>query len=105
MITNKNILLKIKRLVHLSDPTASVILFGSHARGESNKHSDFDILILVDSDKITYLDEKKIKDPIYDLEFETGKIISPLIISRNDWEKHHSVTPFYKSVKIEGISL
>jgi len=105
MITNKNILLEIKRLVNLSEPTASVILFGSHARGENNKHSDFDILILVDSDNISYSDEKRIKDPIYDLEFETGKIISPLIFSRNDWEKHHSVTPFYKNVKIEGISL
>ena len=94
MITNKNILLEIKRLVNLSEPTASVILFGSHARGENNKHSDFDILILVDSDNISYSDEKRIKDPIYDLEFETGKIISPLIFSRNDWEKHHSVTPF-----------
>ena len=105
MINDKNILLRIKQLVHLSDPTASVILFGSHARGENNKHSDFDILILVDTDKITYSDEKRIKDPIYDLEFETGKIISPLIFSRNDWEKHHSITPFYKNIKTEGIKL
>ncbi|MDD4972196.1 MAG: nucleotidyltransferase domain-containing protein [Paludibacter sp.] len=105
MLSDKNILLKIKELVSLSEPTATVILFGSHARGENNKYSDFDILILVDSDKITYSDEKRIKDPLYDLEFETGKVISPVIISRNDWEKRHSITPFYKNIKAEGISL
>ena len=105
MITNKNILVRIKQLVSLSEPSASVILFGSFARGESNKHSDIDILILVDKDKVTYLDEKRIKDPLYDLEFETGKIISPVIFSRMDWEKRHFITPFYRNIKMEGIPL
>lgn len=105
MLSDKNIILKIKQLVSLSEPTATVILFGSYARGENNKYSDFDILILVDIDKVSYSDEKRIKDPLYDLEFETGKVISPVIISRKDWEKRHSITPFYKNIKAEGISL
>jgi uncharacterized protein len=105
MIKNKRILLRIKQLVNLAEPSATVILFGSQARGQSNKQSDIDILILVDQDKITYEEEKRIKYPLYDLEFETGKVISPLILSRNDWENRHKITPFYKNVKEEGVIL
>jgi uncharacterized protein len=105
MIKQKKILLKIKQLVNLTEPTATVILYGSYARGQNNKQSDIDILILVDHDKITYSDELRIKYPLYDLEFETGQVISPLIFSRNDWETRHSITPFYKNIKKDGVRL
>ena len=105
MIKNKKILLKIKQLVNSAEPSATVILFGSQARGQCNKQSDIDILILVDQDRITYEEEKRIKYPLYDLEFETGKVISPLIFSRNDWENRHKITPFYKNIKEEGVIL
>ena len=105
MITNKEILLKIKQLVYLTEPSATVILYGSLARGQSNKQSDIDILILVDNDQITYADEQRIKYPLYDLEFETGKIISPVIVSRNDWETRHTITPFYKNIQKDGVKL
>ncbi|MCX6237349.1 MAG: nucleotidyltransferase domain-containing protein [Bacteroidia bacterium] len=105
MIKNKKILLRIKQLVSLAEPSATVILFGSQARGQSNKQSDIDILILVDNDKITYSEEQRIKYPLYDLEFETGKVISPVIFSRNDWETRHIITPFYKNIKKDGVLL
>ena len=105
MIKNNEILLKIKQLVSLTEPSATVILYGSHARNQSNKQSDIDVLILVDRDKITYADEQRIKYPLYDLEFETGKIISPVVLSRKDWESRHTITPFYRNIKKEGILL
>jgi predicted nucleotidyltransferase len=105
MTKNNRILLRIKDLVKKAEPKATVILYGSYARGQNKKHSDFDILILVDTDKITYSDEQRIKYPLYDLEFETGKIISPLVLSRKDWENKHSITPFYHNVKKEGVQL
>jgi predicted nucleotidyltransferase len=105
MLRNEKILLKIKQLVGSADPTATVILFGSRARKQNSKDSDFDLLILVDQDKISYSDEQRIKDPLYDLEFETGKIISPVIFSRKDWESRHRITPLYRNIKKEGIQL
>ena len=105
MNKDEKILLKIKQLVNLSDPSATVILYGSHARGQNKEQSDIDILILVNRDKISFSEEQKIKYPLYDLEFETGKIISPIIFSRNDWETRHAITPFYKNVKKDGIQL
>jgi uncharacterized protein len=105
MRNSKKILLKIKQLINLTEPTATVILFGSRARGEQRKQSDIDLLILVDNDKVTYSDEQRIKYPLYDLEFETGKVISPIIFSRKDWETRHSITPFYNNIKKEGVQL
>ena len=105
MINNKKILLKIKQLVNMTEPTATIILYGSHARGQNTKQSDIDLLILIDNDKVTYIDEQRIKYPLYDLEFETGKVISPLIFSRKDWETRHSITPLYQNIKKEGVQL
>ena len=105
MSKNRKLLLQIKHLVNIAEPSATVILYGSYARGESNKQSDIDILILVDSEKLSYLEEQNIKYPLYDLEFETGKIISPLIVSRKDWETRHIITPFYKNIKNGGVTL
>ena len=82
MIRKREILSRIKQIVNNTEPLATVILYGSFARGDNKKYSDIDILILVDKDKISYSDEKRIKYPLYDLEFDTGKIISPIVCNR-----------------------
>lgn len=105
MINNKKLLLRIKQLVNKAEPSATVILYGSYARGQNKKQSDIDLLILIDNDKVSYADEQRIKYPLYDLEFETGKVISPLVFSRKVWETRHTITPLYKNVKKEGVHL
>ena len=105
MFGNNKILLKIKDLVKSSDPDAIVILYGSFARGEQHKSSDIDLLILLNKEKISYIDEKNIKYPLYDLEFDTGQIISPLVLTKTEWESIHRITPFYENIKNEGIIL
>jgi len=105
MATKSEILAKIKQGVAATEPTAKVILYGSQARDDSHKHSDFDILIIVDKEEISYQDEIRIKYPLYDIEFETGKTISPIVLSAKDWNTRHSITPFYKQVINDGVSL
>jgi len=92
----------IKTSVGHTEPNATLILYGSFARGDYRDNSDLDILVLVDKDKITRLDQKRIKYPLYDIEFDTGTIISPLVFSRKDWETKHRNTPFYENVYKEG---
>jgi predicted nucleotidyltransferase len=96
------ILQLIKKSVGNTAPNAIVILYGSYARGDYREDSDLDLLVLVDKDRITRSDQKRIKYPLYDIEFETGTIISPLIFSRKDWEMNHRITPFYENVAREG---
>jgi predicted nucleotidyltransferase len=96
------ILQLIKKSVSNTAPNAILILYGSYARGDFRDDSDLDLLVLVDKDKITRADQKRIKYPLYDIEFDTGTIISPLIFSKKDWEMNHRITPFYENVAREG---
>jgi len=105
MIKSNDILLMIANTVKAIVPNATVILYGSRARGDNNPDSDFDVLILQEKEKIWREDEMKVKYPLYDIEFETGKIISPLVLSKKDWETRHRITPFYDNVIKEGMQI
>jgi predicted nucleotidyltransferase len=102
MKLKENIIRLIKTTVSKTDPNAILLLYGSYARGDYNDFSDIDLLILIDKDKITRNDEKRMKYPLYDIEFKTGTIISPIVYSKKDWETRHRVTPFYENVNKEG---
>ncbi len=105
MIDAAPILKRIERSVHATDPDATVILYGSYARGEQHKDSDIDLLILLDQDKVTYDDRKRIGNPLYHLELETGILISPVILTRHTWETKNRATLFYNNVIREGKQL
>jgi len=96
---------RIKKSVVTSAPNAKLVLFGSYARGTNTDGSDIDLLILLDNDRISWLEEKRITYPLYDIEFETGTVISPVVLSKKDWESKHKITPFYKNVARDGIVL
>jgi predicted nucleotidyltransferase len=81
------------------------ILYGSEARGDAHPDSDIDLLVLVDKDKLSYADKDSIIAPFYDIELETGVIISTLIMPRKEWENRPFLTPFQYNVNKEGIIL
>ena len=102
MKDKNHILQLIKNSVSKTEPNAVLILYGSYARGDYRDDSDLDLLVLVDKDIISRFDQKRIKYPLYEIEFDTGTIISPLIFSKKDWEIRHKNTPFYENVAREG---
>ena len=102
MIDTKQILQRIKDSVKATAPDAIVILYGSYARGDNREDSDIDLLVLVNQEKISRDEEIKIKYPLYHIEFDTGTIISPLVLPRKTWETRHKITPFYENVTREG---
>ncbi len=102
MTNQQNILDRIKGIVLGKDPSAKVYLYGSRARGTTKSDSDWDLLILLKKDKITTEVERNVTSPLYDLEFEIGEVISPMIYSEKEWNSKHSVTPFYSNVMREG---
>jgi len=103
MNTTDQILMAIKRSVQATDPDATLILYGSYARGEQDADSDIDILVLIDKDKVTIEDRQRIGHPIYNLELETGVMISPIIFSKKQWGNgYRKYTPFYNNVTKDG---
>ena len=102
MKANEKILQKIKILVQQQDPSAKIYLYGSRARGTARSDSDWDLLILLNKDKITNEIEQNITYPLYDLEFEIGEVISPMVYSAKEWETKYRITPFYSNVMREG---
>ena len=105
MEDKSHILQLIKKSVAQTAPGATLILYGSYARGDNRPDSDIDILVLIDKDKITLDDRKKISSPLYRIELETGIIISPFLYSKSAWGAKHRITPFYENVTREGIIL
>ncbi len=96
------ILRRVKATIKKTEPTATVILYGSYARGDYHDNSDLDLLILLEKDTIDMKDKRRITYPLYDIEFETGTLISPMVFSKKDWESRKGKTPFYENVSREG---
>ncbi len=91
---------RIKKEVNKFDSEAEVILFGSRARGDHRPESDWDLLILLSSEK-DLKRKQELQDRLYELEVETEQVISSLIHTRSDWEKR-KVTPLYQIIAQEG---
>ena len=96
---------RIKQEAHKMQPRVQTILYGSEARGEARQDSDIDLLMLVDADKLTYDEKDRIIAPFYDIELDTGIVISTLIMPRKEWENRPFMTPFQYNVQKEGITL
>ena len=85
-------------------PKARIILFGSRARGDAHKGSDWDILILLDKEQVTPADKEHISYPIFELGWELDEMIHPIMYTAKEWEAKY-YTPFYKNVMKEAPNL
>lgn len=95
----------IEKVLHKAAPyKPRVILFGSRARGDARSNSDWDVLVLLDKDRITPDDMGNISYPIRELGWQIDEMINPIMYTIKDWESK-SFTPFYKNVMREGVAL
>jgi predicted nucleotidyltransferase len=93
---------RIKTTILDRNPSAKIYLYGSRARGTMSADSDWDLLVLLDTEKVTREIERNVTYPLYDLEIEIGEVISPMVYSLKEWNSKYIVTPFYTNVMREG---
>jgi predicted nucleotidyltransferase len=104
MIRKKqHIIQLIRNKVNEIDSTAEVILYGSRARGDNKRDSDWDVMILLKRNNVDKKVEQTFRHNLLDIELEIGVPISVFVYSKSDWEGTYSVTPLFKSIKKEGI--
>ena len=105
MSRKEQIIRKIIGVVNKNDPDSEIYLYGSRARGDAKKLSDWDLLILLNKKSISFDLETRFMDEFYEIELETGEIFSPLIYSKKEWIENHSITPLFENIKKEGIRI
>jgi len=99
------ILKRIVDVVNQTAPNSEVYLYGSRARGTSKKVSDWDFLVLLNTQNVSFDFETRFMDNFYEIELETGEVLSPLIYSKQDWLTKHNASPLFSNIKKEGIRI
>lgn len=100
-----NVLSDIKHLALTVLPAgSSAWLYGSRARGTAHRHSDWDILLILNKDSLTQSDYDNVSYPFVLLGCELGEEINPIMYTAKEW-KSYQATPFYENVEQDAISL
>lgn len=105
MSKEEQIVQRIISVANKTAPDSEVYLYGSRARRNAKKLSDWDLLILLKSANISFDFETKFMDEFYEIELETGEIISPMIYSKQKWMEDYSSTPLFENIQKEGIRI
>ena len=83
---------------------AKLFLFGSQARDDARPDSDWDLLILLGSEKVSNDDFDRWVYPFISLGWSLGVEINPVVYTYGEWQRRQ-ITPFYKNVMKERVEL
>jgi predicted nucleotidyltransferase len=96
---------KIKSVIKNVEPSARVILFGSRARKDHRRVSDWDLLILLNG-QVDTMRIDRVRHSLYEVEWETGQIISSIVRSARQWNApQYRSLPLHANVEKDGILL
>jgi predicted nucleotidyltransferase len=98
-MSHEEVLDRIKGVAASVLPLGSTMyLYGSRARGEAKPDSDWDLLILLNRDKLKRLEAEDLTFPFTDMGWDIGEDISARAYTRQQWEQGPH-TMFYYNVE------
>ena len=101
----REVIRKIKSLAKdIMPENSSLLLYGSRARGDARRDSDWDLLILLDKSKVEQSDYDNVSFPFTELGWDLNAMIQPHMYTKVDWDNYY-FTPFYKNVERDKIVL
>lgn len=104
-LADKELLAELKRIVLGFVPDATLVVYGSTARGERTAESDYDVLVLTDH-QLSTKGEDEIRGTVYELQLEREVVISLFFYSEEQWRSpFNAATPFYRNVEREAVAL
>lgn len=104
MNRHNRILSEIKKLANqlFANQPGSVYLYGSRARGDAEKTSDWDLLIVTDDGVDKQDAYEKFAYPFTEIGWRLGEQIIPLLYTRSEWHAERD-TSFFINVQNEAI--
>ena len=101
----RQLLLKLKELLRRHAPNATLLLYGSAARGERGPESDYDVLVLLET-PLTAEEMAAIQQAVYDIELRHEIVISLAFYTLDEWNRPLArLSPYHQAVEREAIRL
>jgi len=86
-------------------PVKELILFGSKARGDSDRESDIDLLLLTEK-PLHWKERHAIVDALFEVEMKHDVVISIIVNTLYDWnEGICTALPIYEEISREGVAM
>lgn len=93
------------RILKKRFPVKEVILFGSKARGDSDRESDIDLLLLT-TNPLDWKERHEIVDALFEVEMKNDVVISIIVNTLHDWNDGIcTALPIHEHIGREGVAM